>query len=171
MQAHYHRIVKKFVTDFHEEWVSMPRTPDEINAATAVYEVQGFPGAVGSVDCVHRAWQRCPYDIRHLHIGKEGFPTRAYEVIVDGVRRIRSVTPGFPGAFNDKTIVRYDSVITQMREGLYREETFMLQTESGERASHQGLYLLSDGGESLHPQQHNGVAVLFTDHPISLRLS
>ena len=113
--AYYHCFVRQFVDDFYSDWVYLPTTPEEIEEVTNVYGVQGFPGCVGSLDCVHMSWGRCEFSQRHTHIGKEGYPTRAYEVIVDGTRLVRSVTPGFPGALNDKTIVRHDHAINKMK--------------------------------------------------------
>ena len=78
--AKYHAFIKQYVQDHYQKWVYMPETPEEIKEVTDLYEVQGIPGCIGSIDCVHRAWQQCMWALRHLHIGKEGFPTRAYEV-------------------------------------------------------------------------------------------
>jgi hypothetical protein len=113
--GYYHTFVRQYVDDWYDEWVYLPSTPEQIEEVTSVYEVQGLPGCVGSVDVVHLWWGRCEWALRHMHIGKEGFPTRAYEVVADGVKRIRSVTPGFPGALNDKTIVRHDHAVNLIK--------------------------------------------------------
>jgi hypothetical protein len=167
MAAYYHNFVRQYVDDFYSDWVFLAETPEQIEEVTNAYEVQGFPGCVGSVDCVHMQWGRCEFSQRHAHIGKEGFPTRAYEVIVDAVRRVRSVTPGFPGALNDKTIVRHDHAINKMRgipanpglpahnipatpaiPGIYEGVAFRLRDSGGEFQRYTGLYLIADGGRS-----------------------
>lgn len=45
----------------------------------------------------------------------QGTPTRAYEVVVDHTKRIRAATAGFPGSWNDKTIVRFDGPVQALR--------------------------------------------------------
>ena len=41
-----------------------------------------------------------------MHVGKEGYPTRSWDVAVDHTRWINFVQPSEPGARNDKTNVR-----------------------------------------------------------------
>ena len=67
---------------------------DDLAAVTSLYTRMGFPGCVGSTDCVHFYWDRCPHNVRHLHLGKEGKPTVAYSLVADHTRRIRSLTIG-----------------------------------------------------------------------------
>jgi Plant transposon protein len=60
-----------------------PTTQEEVQRTLAVYNRLSFPGCIGSTDCVHARWERCPVGERFLHKGKEGFPTLSYEVTVD----------------------------------------------------------------------------------------
>ena len=98
----------------YHEYISLP-TGDDLKAVVARYTRMGFPGCVGSTDCVHFYWDRCPHNSRHLYLGKEGKPTVAYSMIVDHNRRIRSLTIGNPGARNDKSISQYDKSIQDVR--------------------------------------------------------
>ena len=52
------------------------------------YESIGLPGCVGSMDCTHVKWYQCPDGLRHDCIGKEGFPTLAFQVVVNHSRSI-----------------------------------------------------------------------------------
>jgi hypothetical protein len=114
------------MSSLYEEYIYMPQG-DDLLRVTEKYASMGFPGCVGSTDCVHFFWDRCPHNVRFLHSGKEGKPTVAYSMIVDHMRRIRSVTAGHPGARNDKSISQYDKSQQDMRTGrLYRDETFTL---------------------------------------------
>ena len=146
ISSKYHTFVAQYVEDWYQQWVSMPETPEEIKEVTDMYEVQGVPGAVGSIDCVHRAWQCCPWSVRHLHIGKEGFPTRAYEVVCDNRLLVRSVTRGFPGAYNDTTVVRHDYTVSEMRKGKYAGLAFTLRAPGNVLLNKMGLFLICDGG-------------------------
>ena len=107
----------------------------------------GFPGCVGSTDCVHFYWDRCPHSVRHLHQGKEGKPTVAYSLVADHARRIRSLTVGHPGVRNDKSICQCDRTIQDIRsKRLYQNEQFTLYDAVGQAQTYTGLYLICDGG-------------------------
>jgi hypothetical protein len=64
------------------------------------------------MDGVHFAWERNAYQIRYQYIGKEGFPTIVINVHCTTTGRILYTGPIFPGAHNDKTIVRSDELVT-----------------------------------------------------------
>ena len=115
----------------------------------------GLPGCIGSTDCVHFGWDRCPAGERSQHKGKEGFPTLSQDVTVDRNKKIISCTAGHPGARNDKTIVKFDEFITKINDGnLYKDEEFQVYTDVDgtlSRTSLKGLYVACDGGYPLWP--------------------
>ena len=93
-----------------EEHICMPRTEEEIAHVLRWYEQRGFPGCVGSVDCVHLIWDRCPASAFSACKGKGSFPTLAFEVVCSNTKKILSVSQFFFGAVNDKTIAMSDEV-------------------------------------------------------------
>ena len=74
----------------------------------------GFPGCIGSVDCVHICWDISPSQWKNLFKGKELHPSvLAYEV--DCTRKfIQSVSSGHPGSGNNKHIARTDPAIMNL---------------------------------------------------------
>ncbi len=69
-------------------------------------------------------------EIRALQ--KEGFPTLAYSMTCDHTRKILHCTGGFPGSYNDKTIARYDSFITDVGQNkMYTDFTYNIRTKEG----------------------------------------
>ncbi|CAN0160090.1 unnamed protein product [Ectocarpus sp. 4 AP-2014] len=67
----------------------------------------------------------CPYNQARSYTGKEGYPTVAYQVTVDHTERVLAATPGFTGSTSDKTIIRYDTAVTKIREDpIYSEKEF-----------------------------------------------
>ena len=54
-----------------------------------------------------------------INTGKEKLSTVAFEVVGTHRREVISVSPGFPGAVNDKTIIRFDSLTAKIRQGVY----------------------------------------------------
>ena len=107
----------------------------------------GLSGAIGSIDCTHIFWDRCPKRSQNNYTGKEGSPTVAYEVIVSHGRRILFASRGFPGSLNDKTICDYDAFVHGLRTGqLYGNLEFELEFSDGTRRRVKGVYMICDGG-------------------------
>ena len=50
------------------------------------------------VDGVHVEWGMCPSPQRHMHVGKEGYPTRVFNVFGGPNREIHNVAGSFHGA-------------------------------------------------------------------------
>ena len=88
----------------------MPRNDDDYRHVVGEYTARGLPGCIGSVDCVHIAWDRCPAMYKNMFKGKEGFCSVAYEVARNCRKFIQSVSVGHPGTRNDKHIVRTDKL-------------------------------------------------------------
>lgn len=147
LRKFFHKFCELFAAKNFATYCSPPMTEDHIKHTTGVYARMGLPGCIGSTDCVHIRWERCPAGIRSSHKGKEGYPTLSYEVTVDHSKRIIGVTQGHPGARNDKTIVKFDGFVTDIHEGrLYQNENFELLDVDGVPRLQKGLYLIVDGG-------------------------
>jgi len=85
-----------------------------------------------------------PESLRQYHVGKEGYPTRTYQVVVNHTRRILSVTPGLPGATSDKTVAMNDLFLEEMRANpVYTQFRFELYDSAGDAQPHKGLFLIS----------------------------
>eukprot|EP00048_Salpingoeca_helianthica_P004626 m.79311 g.79311 ORF g.79311 m.79311 type:complete len:485 (+) comp13277_c0_seq2:185-1639(+) len=128
-------------------FVHMPQTKEEFLDMTAEFRQAGLPGCAGSMDCVHVLYDMAPAQHRHLYTGKEKHPTIAFNVIVNHRREIMSVSNGFPGATNDKTIVRFDDTVTQIRTGnFFPSLEYQLHSADGSLITCKGPWLLVDGG-------------------------
>ena len=143
----FHSFCYLFSKEYFDVYCNAPLTEAEIQRTLSVYERLGFPGCIGSTDCVHLRWERCPAGDRSLHKGKEGYPSISYEVTVDHTSKIIAATKGFPGAKNDKTIVRFDGFVSSIHdEELYQDVKYTLCKDTGEEFTEKGCYLLVDGG-------------------------
>jgi hypothetical protein len=110
------------------------------------YRLLGLPGAIGSMDVTHVKWERCP---EHLHwscIGKEKYPTLAFQCVVDHNRRIHHVSVPFWGGSNDKTITANDSFPFRVACGKYRNVEYILYNEQDIPQLCKGIYFIVDGG-------------------------
>mgnify|MGYP006183354585 CR=1 FL=1 len=93
----------------------MPSDDEQYSFVVNEYSDMGLPGCVGSVDCVHIGWDQCPSQYFHIYTGKEDVPSIAYnEVICTSQKFIPAVSPGHPGARNDKHIVRTDFAVLNL---------------------------------------------------------
>ena len=95
------------------KYVHPPTTEAELTETERLYREKGLPGCIGSVDCVHIAWDKFPARRRNTFTGKEGYPSLSFEVVCDHNRSIQSATLGFDGSTNNKTIVRFDGHVSR----------------------------------------------------------
>jgi hypothetical protein len=147
LRVFFHKFVAHFARDNFSKYCNPPETPEEIQETMEIYERLGLPGCIGSTDCVHIRWERCPAGERSQHKGKEGYSTLSYEVTVDHRKKIIAATQGFPGCRSDKTIVKFDGFVTSIHDGtLYKDVPFKLKTVEGLTIHEKGLYLIVDGG-------------------------
>jgi hypothetical protein len=143
----FHDFCEKFTATLFHVYVKPPTTPDEVKKVTTMYKLLGFPGAIGSIDCVHVQWDKCPVSLRSICKGKEGYPSLVYQACVDHTKKILAVTSSHYGSRNDKTIVKYDEHVMKVKDGeLYSSEKFHLYNSEGELEEHEGLYFICDGG-------------------------
>jgi hypothetical protein len=62
-------------------------------------------------------------------------------------RQIIASTVGYPGRWNDMTIVRFDGFVTDIQRGFYlQDHKFTLKDSEGEDVNYQGAWILVDGG-------------------------
>ena len=115
MQLFYHTFWEKFVAVFRERWIYYPVTAVDAADNLAVYARLGFPGAIGSVDCTHVRWFRCPALFQNTYSGKEKKATIAYEVTVNHSGRCLHISDGHPGSRNDRTIVKTDKLVMDLK--------------------------------------------------------
>jgi hypothetical protein len=83
---------RSFSQECYSTWVKLPSTTEEVEAKARRYAELGIPGGVGSIDATHIGWDRSPATEKFLFVGKEGYPTLAYQAVVDHQGYIMSWT-------------------------------------------------------------------------------
>ena len=163
MQRFFHRYMDLFVKEFKDEWIKYPKTFAEAEKFMEHYKKLGFPGAVTSVDATHVLFDMCPVGLASIYTGKEGVPTIAYEVAVSPMGECLFVTmPGHPGSRNDKTIVKTDDFIQQVKnhEILYDDVEFELFTEDDNTITIRGCWIMVTlSGDAFSVQSKAAVAL------------
>ena len=77
----------------------------EISRIQAENEKRGFPGMLGSIDCMHWYWKNCPKAWAGQMTGKYGSPSSVLEAVCSYDLRILHAFFGMPGSCNDLNIL------------------------------------------------------------------
>ena len=138
-------LFKKFCTNFvqriYPQFVKLP-DKNKLKKIMEVYTKLGAPGACGSMDCTRTKWDMCPVDIRQSAIGKEGYPTLVFQVIVDHSRLIHYCSHYFLGGNNDCNTTYNDEFPRMVMRGYYKDVEFQLYDEDGILKIYLGGYFL-----------------------------
>ncbi len=106
-----HRIfvtfIKSFVVNFFDKYVYFP-TGDKLRECMNTYKLLGFNGCVGSFDCTHIYWNKCPKELVNYCVGKEKKPTVSFQCVVDHNRRVQMCSLPYCRATSDKLIFKDD---------------------------------------------------------------
>jgi hypothetical protein len=103
----------------------MPPSTADLRNCESEYAVAGFPGCIGSTDATHIPLDhKVTASFRQAHLGyKMGSDatTRTYNLTVNHRRQILHTTTGHPGRWDNKTLVRFDSSMADLRDGAFDE--------------------------------------------------
>lgn len=130
------------------EHIKLPMTAQEIEHVTNLYRRLGIPGCVGSVDCVHVFWDKCPANLQSRCKGKDKFPSLVFEVIASHTKKILSISSIQYGTDNDKTISHSDAAIRRIRQDgdILKDSSFTYYKSDGSEGEATGLFYICDGG-------------------------
>ncbi|KAI4998455.1 hypothetical protein ZWY2020_053797 [Hordeum vulgare] len=111
---------KKFVIKvcevFGEEYLRSPNEED-IARLLAIGEERGFPGMLGSIDCMHWGWKNCPKKWHGMFRGHVNEPTMILEAVASQDLWIWHAYFGLPGSLNDINVLQRSPVFTKLAEG------------------------------------------------------
>lgn len=148
----FNAFIKYGSTILYDEFVAAPQTPEEAEHHTHKMRKAGFDGGIGSMDATHVTIENCRFGLRQVHLGhKLNKTARTSNIIVNHRRRILSSTGGHPSTWNDKTLVMFDSFLTDVRKGkILSDNLFELLQRSKKgkivRVQYNGVWLQVDNG-------------------------
>lgn len=143
--AFFKKFMRWYAETVFPEVVRMP-TLAELKENGQEYDLAGFPGSGFSVDCVHvRVWG-VSANLKQISTGKEKFPSRVFEAVVNHRGTILAATRGFYGSVNDKSIVKFDGAMVALRNGCYAENTYDIYDADGNVLTVAGCYAICDNG-------------------------
>ena len=80
-------------------------TKEDIDRLLDEALVAGWPGCLGSIDCMHWEWKNCPSSWKGMFQGRDHVATVKLEAIADHSRRFWHFYFGCPGALNDLNVL------------------------------------------------------------------
>lgn len=114
------------VEEFEPEYLRAP-TEQELKEMLEFNARRGFPGMVGSLDCMHWEWDKCPKAWQGQFKGKEGASSVILEAVTDYRLRFWHFFFGCPGTFNDINVLMMSPLIQHMLNGQWQAVQFRVQ--------------------------------------------
>ncbi|CAM8940141.1 unnamed protein product [Rhodiola kirilowii] len=110
------KFTKGIINQFGSEYMRRP-TPDDLVRLLQIGEDRGFPGMIGSIDCMHWEWKNCPVAWKAQYQGRAGVATLVLEAIADRDLWIWHSFFGIPGLCNDLNVLHRSPVFQDILEG------------------------------------------------------
>jgi hypothetical protein len=158
----FHKFLEK-LSSAKDEFIMYPDNFDDLKSVMESYATKKLPGCGGSIDVVHLKWSNCPAGDYNRCLGKEGFPTLAFEVVTGHERNILGISPVQFGTRNDQHIVKLDPMVSKIKKGWYKDVVWEHRDLLGRLLRSRGIYLICDGGYLrwpvlISPFKHSGCA-------------
>ncbi|XP_013596032.1 PREDICTED: putative nuclease HARBI1 [Brassica oleracea var. oleracea] len=124
---------------FGDEYLRRP-TADDLQRLLDIGELRGFPGMVGSIDCMHWEWKNCPTAWRGQYTRGSGKPTIILEAVASQDLWIWHAFFGLPGTLNDINVLDRSPVFDDILQGRAPKVNFKVNNHNYRMA-----YYLTDG--------------------------
>ena len=110
------RFCSAVIDVFGDEYLRAP-TESDIERLLDEGEKRGFPGMLGSLDCMHWEWQNCPKAWHGQYIGKEKVATVVLEAVASKDGWIWHAYFGLPGSLNDINVLQRSPLFDELIHG------------------------------------------------------
>uniref|UniRef100_A0A0D3CHV2 Nuclease HARBI1 n=1 Tax=Brassica oleracea var. oleracea TaxID=109376 RepID=A0A0D3CHV2_BRAOL len=134
-----HQFTAGIIHFFGDEYLRRP-TQEDLQRLLHVGEQRGFPGMVGSIDCMHWEWKNCPTAWKGMYSRGTGKPTIVLEAVASYDLWIWHAFFGAPGTMNDLNILDRSPVFDDIINGIAPEVNFYVNGREYHLA-----YYLTDG--------------------------
>ncbi|RWR76319.1 putative nuclease HARBI1 [Cinnamomum micranthum f. kanehirae] len=113
----YVRIAETIIDVFGNEYLRTPNNAD-ICRLLSEGERRGFPGMLGSIDCMHWKWRNCPVAWNGMYArGDHREPSLVLEAVASYDLWIWHAFFGLPGSHNDINVLDRSPIFTDLAEG------------------------------------------------------
>ncbi|XP_074378102.1 uncharacterized protein LOC141719627 [Apium graveolens] len=111
------KFVSNVVTIFEGEYLRKPNSND-VQRLLQMGEARGFPGMMGSIDCMHWQWKNCPKAWKGMFMsGHKGVATIILEAVASSDLWIWHAFFGVAGANNDINVLDRSPVFDDVLQG------------------------------------------------------
>lgn len=121
--------LRKFVTAivkvFEDEYLRSPNKNDTTRLLE-IGEERGFPGMLGSIDCMHWKWKNCPTAHHGMFSGHVREPTIILEAVASKDLWIWHAFFGLPGSHNDINVLQRSPLFAKLAEGDAPEVNYII---------------------------------------------
>ena len=101
---------------YHKQYLRRPSKAD-LRRLLNVADKRGFPGMVGSLDCMHWRWKNCPTSWQGHFTGYKGKPTIILEAVASYDTWIWHAYFGLPGSLNDINVLGMSPLFDEVCRG------------------------------------------------------
>ncbi|XP_022576063.2 uncharacterized protein LOC111216059 [Brassica napus] len=108
--------VQGIINLFGAEYLRTP-TPEDLQRLLDIGEIRGFPGMIGSIDCMHWEWKNCPTAWKGQYTHGSGKPTIVLEAVASQDLWIWHAFFGPPGTLNDINVLERSPVFDDILQG------------------------------------------------------
>jgi hypothetical protein len=147
LHGYYHKFLTAMLTAFQAEYLRLPNLR-ETDLLSRRNSSRGLPGCIGSIDCMHWEWGRCPMAEAGMYKGKGPRPSVVLEAVADLDYRIWHASFGMPGSVNDITISERSPLVNALAEGSFPPSGFRYTLGGADLTR---PYFLADGIYPLWP--------------------
>jgi len=118
------------------------RAPNESDVASLLRtgEERGFPGMLGSIDCMHWEWKNCPTSWRGQFTGRGSHPTMILEAVASHNLHIWHAYFGMPGSNNDINVLHRSPIFSAYLRGQQMPVSYIVNGNTYDMG-----YFLADG--------------------------
>ncbi|XP_018450842.2 uncharacterized protein LOC108822299 [Raphanus sativus] len=131
--------VEGIIQLFGDEYLRRP-TPADLQRLLYIGEIRGFPGMIGSIDCMHWKWKNCPTTWKGQYSRGSSKPTIVLEAVASYDLWIWHAFFGPPGTLNDINVLDRSPVFDDIINGQAPQVTYSVNGREYRLA-----YYLTDG--------------------------
>ncbi|XP_020264092.1 putative nuclease HARBI1 [Asparagus officinalis] len=133
------RFCRATVEVYGDEYLRTPNV-DDVARLLQKGEERGFPGMLGSLDCMHWQWKNCPTAWAGQYSGRHGGPTIILEAVASYDLWIWHAYFGLPGSNNDINVLQSSNLFDNLSQGIAPPAHYTIQGKNYDVG-----YYLADG--------------------------
>ncbi|XP_062213796.1 uncharacterized protein LOC133914800 [Phragmites australis] len=137
------KFVQAVVRIFSEQYLRAT-TAEDTARLLAIGEQRGFPGMLGSIDCIHWVWRNCPKAWHGAYTGHTRKPSIVLEAVASYDLWIWHAFFGMPGSLNDINVLHRSNIFSRVTDGTSPPVSYTINGNTYDM----GYYL----GDGIYPE-------------------